>query len=146
VQDTVNSIANTLNEVSLRLSSSLDQLFHGSIMQVELNARCENQLDQLLQAREHQSVKQSQHHIKIGLSGVGGLGIMNVKDTKHHIDERKAAEVRRTMNSLQRRTRAELKKLRKKLKDGEDIDDIGNEMPSDKEEPLFIIDKEGIIE
>jgi hypothetical protein len=85
-QTALDKLGNELDLVSPQLIKCLDNIFTGSIVQAELNARRRDNIQQILCNREHLNTKKSRRQIRI-------RGPLCVKDANRHVSAREAEEI-----------------------------------------------------
>ncbi|KAL1954589.1 hypothetical protein VTO42DRAFT_884 [Malbranchea cinnamomea] len=88
-----------IEQASPTLNSRLQKIFRGSLLQAELNAQREEDLNRYLQASKRRKKKTTRRRVQAG-------GLLYVKDANRKIEERKVEE---TKKAWERRRRQQIR-------------------------------------
>ncbi|KAL1961200.1 hypothetical protein VTO42DRAFT_3145 [Malbranchea cinnamomea] len=129
-----------IEQASPTLNSRLQKIFRGSLLQAELNAQREEDLNRYLQASQRRKRKTTRRRVQAG-------GSLYAKDANRKIEERKVAE---TKKAWERRRRQQIRHGKKKAAsttgngDGSEmIEEIAREGPGDLGSLPYFIDTQG---
>lgn len=91
-QSALDNIKEVIDTASPGLENRIQKIFNGSLIQAELNAQREEDIDRYLQAAKRQRQPKPRRQVTRGLSDNGN---MTVRDARRRIDERRAKEVQK---------------------------------------------------
>ena len=97
-QSYLTEVQEVLDDSSPKLGSHLQRIFRGSLMQAELNAQREAELEGYLAAAKRRKQPKSRRQVQ----SLGDDGIVRVKDAMRRINARKAAEYRKVARRIER--------------------------------------------
>jgi hypothetical protein len=130
-----------LSESSPTLNRRLNRIFDGSLMQAELNAQRATEIETLRQLNGRKNTKRNYRQVQVG-------GILSVKDANRHIKARKVEEMKKSVRAAGREAKKRAGKNKPPEPTGHELFDVFWESPSqatgDSENPLFIIDTQGV--
>ena len=88
VKDGLEKIEEQLDIISPKMTKRLGHIFEGSLVQAELNAQREDDIQRILRNREHLKVKKTKRRVNIG-------GPLSIKDANRRIEARDAEEIQK---------------------------------------------------
>ena len=95
-QSALDETSSILDSTSPGLNDRINKIFNGSLMQAELNAHREEEMEQYLQAAKRRKQPKSRRQVQESLSSNGS---MTVRDARRRIDERRSKEIQRQWRS-----------------------------------------------
>jgi hypothetical protein len=141
-EKSLQAIKAVLDTENPQLRQRLDRVFRGSLIQTELNAQREVDVERLLHLKTQQETKKSRRRVQVG-------GILTVKDANRRIDARKLEELEKLKAKGKRAAAKVAKKdaLEQRLieETPQRIRDLGGIPSEDNEEVNFIVDSIGAL-
>ena len=87
-QEALDELSDNLDLIAPQLNMRLEHIFEESLVQAELNAGCENDIQQIVRNREHLKTKKTRRQIRM-------QGAMCAKDDNKHNKAREAEDIRK---------------------------------------------------
>lgn len=133
-------VEEVLNDFSPTLRRRLDRIFDGSLMQAELGAHRESEVENFIRLNQRKNTKKNRHQVQVG-------GMLTIKDANRSMNSRKVSEMKKTFLRSQREAKKRQKQIAINPPPSEENSNISEESPSqvtgDIENDLFFIDTEG---
>ena len=97
-QKALGKIENSLDNISPKLGGHIQKIFSGSLVQAELNAQREQDLEAYQAAAKHRNAPKSCQQVP----GLSSSGVLTVKDANRQIEARKADEILKDRRRISR--------------------------------------------
>ena len=127
--------------ISPQLNKRLEYIFKGSLIQAELNAQRENDMQQILRNREHLKTKKTQQQIRT-------RGALFVRDANRRIKAREVEDIEKEWKRLRRENILGTQAFPTNTQHNRSLGDSPIQEPSvtaeDMSENLFWIDSTGM--
>ena len=140
-QGALNELNNDLDLISPQLNKRLEHIFKGSLIQAELNAQRENDMQQILRNREHLKTKKTRQQIRT-------RGALFVRDANRRIKAREVEDIEKEWKQLRRENILDTQALTTNTQHNRSLGDSPIQEPSvtaeDMSENLFWIDSTGM--